>query len=38
MRASFDRDLDTQLQAEAAAIAGCVATEGMRDGIEAFLS
>ena len=36
MRASFDRDLDTQLIAETAAFAGCAATEDMRTGIEAF--
>ncbi len=36
MRASFDRDLDTQLMAETAAFAGCAATEDMRTGIEAF--
>ncbi len=36
MRASFDRDLDTQLIAETAAFAGCAATEDMRNGIEAF--
>ena len=36
MRASFDRDLDTQLIAETAAFAGCAATEDMRAGIEAF--
>lgn len=36
MRASFDRDLDTQLIAETAAFAGCAATQDMRAGIEAF--
>ena len=36
MRASFDRDLDTQLIAETAAFAGCAATQDMRTGIEAF--
>ena len=36
MRASFDRDLDTQLIAETAAFAGCAATEDLRAGIEAF--
>ena len=36
MRASFDRDLDTQLMAETAAFAGCAATQDMRAGIEAF--
>ena len=36
MRASFDRDLDTQLAAETNAFAGCAATEDMRAGIEAF--
>lgn len=36
MRASFDRDLDTQLAAETAAFAGCAATEDLRAGIEAF--
>lgn len=36
MRASFDRDLDTQLAAETAAFAGCAATQDMRAGIEAF--
>ena len=36
MRASFDRDLDTQLAAETTAFAGCAATEDMRAGIEAF--
>ena len=36
MRASFDRDLDTQLAAETAAFADCAATEDMRAGIEAF--
>ena len=36
MRASFDRDLDTQLIAGTAAFAGCAATEDMRTGIEAF--
>ena len=38
LRASFDRDLDTQLTAEAAAFAGCAATEDMRTGIEAFFA
>lgn len=38
MRASFDRDLDTQLIAETAAFAGCAATEDMRAGIEAFFA
>ena len=36
MRASFDRDLDTQLIAETAAFAGCAATQDMRAGIEAL--
>ena len=38
MRASFDRDLDTQLIAETAAFAGCAATQDMRAGIEAFFA
>ena len=38
MRASFDRDLDTQLIAETAAFAGCAATQDMRTGIEAFFA
>ena len=38
MRASFDRDLDTQLTAETAAFAGCAATQDMRSGIEAFFA
>ncbi|MDD2711571.1 MAG: enoyl-CoA hydratase-related protein [Simplicispira sp.] len=38
MRASFDRDLPTQLQAEAAAFTGCAATHDMRAGIEAFFA
>ncbi len=38
MRAAFDRDLATQLQAEASAFAGCAATHDMRAGIEAFFA
>ena len=38
MRASFERDLNTQLIAETAAFAGCAATQDMRTGIEAFFA
>ena len=38
MRASFDRELDTQLIAETAAFARCAATQDMRAGIEAFFT
>ena len=38
MRASFDRDLPTQLAAESAAFADCAATHDMRAGMEAFFA
>ena len=38
MRASFDHDLPTQLQAEAAAFAQCAHTADLPEGIEAFFA
>lgn len=38
LRESFDRDLGSQLAAEAAAFIGCAGTQDMRAGIEAFFT
>lgn len=38
MRASFERNLETQLQAETTAFLGCAASADMRAGIEAFFA